>query len=159
MNNNVNQDVDNSTNNQPVNNASQIDNQCQVNNNNQQMNNNQNFNNQQTTNQTSNVNSEVESGKVMAVLSYIGILVLIPYFSEKNNSFVVFHAKQGLNLLILEIIAIVAASILGRILYMYYILTSVVEIAAFVLSIIGIVYAVQGEKKEIPVVSQIKIVK
>jgi len=105
------------------------------------------------------VNSEVESGKLMAILSYIGILCLIPYFAEKNNSFVVFHAKQGLNLFILEIIALVAANILGGIMYMTYTLTSIVEIAVLIFSIIGIVYAAQGEKKELPVIGSIKIVK
>ena len=35
---------------------------------------------------------EIDNGKGMAILSYIGILVLIPYFAEKNNKFVVFHS-------------------------------------------------------------------
>ena len=38
-------------------------------------------------------------------------------------------------------------------------LASLVELAAFVLSIMGIVYACQGEKKELPVINSIKIIK
>ena len=143
MNNDENQNVNNNINEQPVNNTPQVDNQGQ-----------QNTNNQQT-----NTQSEVDSGKVMAILSYFGLLVLIPYFSEKNNSFVVFHAKQGLNLLILEVIAVFATSFISSFIYFFSYVSTLVSLAAFVLSIIGIVYAAQGEKKELPVVSQIKIIK
>ena len=41
---------------------------------------------------------EIENGKVMAILAYLGILCLIPYFAEKDNKYVRFHAIQGLNL-------------------------------------------------------------
>ena len=95
----------------------------------------------------------------MAILSYLGLLVLIPYCSEKNNSFVIFHAKQGLNLLILEIIAIFSTSFISSFIYFLSYVSSIVSIGSFVLSVIGIVYAVQGEKKELPIVSQIKIIK
>ena len=47
---------------------------------------------------------DIEKGKLMAVLSYIGILVVIPYFAEKENKFVRFHAIQGLNLLLINLI-------------------------------------------------------
>lgn len=103
--------------------------------------------------------NESDSGKVLGILSYLGILALIPFLSEKNNSFVVYHAKQGMNLFILEIIGSVAASILGGMLHMRGTLTSLVELAAFILSVIGIVYVCQGEKKELPVINSIKIIK
>lgn len=44
---------------------------------------------------------DIESGKGMGVLSYI--IPLIPYFAEKNNKFVKYHAVQGMNLLIIAI--------------------------------------------------------
>ena len=157
MNNDENQNVNNNINEQPVNNTPQVDNQGQQNNN--QNTGEQNTNNQQTNTQTTGTQSEVDSGKVMAILSYFGLLVLIPYFSEKNNSFVVFHAKQGLNLLILEVIAVFATSFISSFIYFFSYVSTLVSLAAFVLSIIGIVYAAQGEKKELPVVSQIKIIK
>lgn len=37
---------------------------------------------------------------VLALLSYLHVLVIIPLLLSKNNSFVRFHAKQGLILLI-----------------------------------------------------------
>ena len=48
---------------------------------------------------------EIDNGKLMALLSYIGILALIPYFAEKENKYVRFHAIQGLNLLIVNLIS------------------------------------------------------
>lgn len=59
---------------------------------------------------------EISDGKGMAILSYI--LPFIPFFAEKNNKYVRYHAKQGMNLLIIAI----AYSII------YSILTSVIKV-------------------------------
>ena len=107
-------------------------------------------------------NKEVEDGKGMAILSYIGILALIPYLSEKNNKFVMYHAKQGLNLFILEIIASVALSVLAVtiiLIPLIAVLSPIVGILSFVLSIIGIVNVCNGEEKELPIINKIKIIK
>ena len=111
-----------------------------------------------------NSNSEAESGKGMSILAYLGLLALIPFFAEKNNKFVVYHAKQGVNLLIIEVIAMVAVGILASILswrlwFLSSLLNMAVGICAFVLSIMGIVNACNGETKELPIVGSIKIIK
>lgn len=126
---------------------------------------------------------DIESGKAMGVLSYI--IPLIPFFAEKKNKFVVYHAKQGMNLLIVSI----AYTIL------YVILTSVVKVngdcgygylgdfaqslgitcevtpwwitwplniiglGITILVIMGIVYVCQGKAKELPIINKIKIFK
>ena len=126
---------------------------------------------------------DIESGKAMGVLSYI--IPLIPFFAEKKNKFVVYHAKQGMNLLIVSI----AYTIL------YAILTSVVKVEGncgygylgdfaqslgitcevtpwwitwplniiglgiTILVIMGIVYVCQGKAKELPIINKIKIFK
>lgn len=51
---------------------------------------------------------DVESNKVMAVLSYLGILVLIPLLGAKNSPFARFHTNQGLILCIATILYSVA---------------------------------------------------
>ncbi len=84
---------------------------------------------------------------VMGVLAYIGPLVIVPYLTNKNNDFVKFHTKQGLVLFGLEIIIMV----LGNMMYLWM-LGSLLNLATLVLSIIGIVNVVQGEKKELPVI-------
>ena len=42
---------------------------------------------------------------------------------------------------------------------MTYVFSALFEIAIFILSVMGIVYVCQGEKKELPVVSSLKIIK
>jgi uncharacterized membrane protein len=64
-----------------------------------------------------------------AALSYMGVLVLVPIISgATNHPFVKFHAKQGLVLLVGEIVAIAAAywvSYIGGILFLLMLLASI----------------------------------
>jgi uncharacterized membrane protein len=119
---------------------------------------------------------EIESGKGMSILAYIGILSLIPFFAEKKNKFVVYHAKQGLNLFICEAIfgvgfgiiasiitAITVGSLNLGLLFVLPIILGVIGwafgIFFLVMSIMGIVQACSGEAKELPIIGKIKIVK
>ena len=110
---------------------------------------------------------EISNGKGMAIIAYIGLLALIPFFAEKNNKYVVFHAKQGMNLLIIEVIGTIALSILSGIAWAIFwgfgtilgILNFAFGVFALVLSIMGIVNACNGKAKELPVISSIKIIK
>src|ERR1017187_6286826 len=54
---------------------------------------------------------EIDSGKTMAILSYIpiafiGLIVSIVSISTKNNAFALYHAKQALTLYICWIVAV-----------------------------------------------------
>ena len=42
------------------------------------------------------LDADVQNNKVMAVLAYIGLLVLIPIFAAKDSKFARFHSGQGL---------------------------------------------------------------
>lgn len=116
---------------------------------------------------------EIDAGKAMAVLSYIGILCLIPYFAEKNNKYVRYHAVQGLNLFLVSLIVSVAAAvlafvgaflalipILGFILFaIISLVCSLLPLGTFALEIMGVVYAFQDKAKELPIVNKFKIIK
>ena len=105
---------------------------------------------------------EKKNGKGMSILAYIGILCLIPYFAEKNNKYVQFHAKQGLNLCILSIIASFACAIIGFtiILALPALLVNwAIRILTVVLMVIGIINVCKDEAKELPIVNKFKIVK
>lgn len=106
---------------------------------------------------------DIESGKVMSILAYLGILVLIPYLTEKNNKYVIYHAKQGMNLFICEIIAGVAVGFIGSLLYRLWFIVNLIDmllgIAIFALSIIGIVNVCNGKAKELPIINKFKIIK
>ncbi|MCQ2137259.1 MAG: hypothetical protein MJY60_00985 [Bacteroidales bacterium] len=97
---------------------------------------------------------DVQDNKVMAVLAYIGILVLIPLFAAKKSKFAKFHTNQGL---ILCIIAI-ACNFLRKVPVVGWIF-GIVDLVVFVLAVVGIVYAVQGKAKELPVVGNWKLLK
>lgn len=121
-------------------------------------------------NNTSDTTSEfdqmdINNNKVMAVLAYIGILVLVPIFAAKDSKFARFHANQGLILLIASvaynIVASVIRAILGAVLGVVggivgWILT-LLSLVFLALAIIGIVNAVNGKAKELPVIGKFKI--
>lgn len=86
----------------------------------------------------------------MAVIAYLGILVIIPLIAAKNDPYVKFHLKQGLVLLTLEIIFFLFSFIPIFLIF----LLPIVYLGLLVLSIIGIVNAAKGEEKLLPLVGQ-----
>ncbi len=105
---------------------------------------------------------DIEKNKVMAVLAYLGILVLIPLFAAKDSKFARFHCGQGLVLLIAEVIVSVVASILGLIpvvRVIFGIISGLLGLCFLVLLIIGIVNAVNGKAKELPVIGKFRLFK
>lgn len=111
-------------------------------------------------------NGEVKKDNtLMLVLSYLGILCLIPLLTEKNEPDVQWHAKHGLVLLIAEVVLYIGLAIvsvvLGKIPFLGWILGaftcllwSVLPLGILVLHIICIVKAVKGERLIIPYVTE-----
>lgn len=50
---------------------------------------------------------EVEDGKGLAWLSYLGILFLVPLLAKKDNKFCKAHAKQGIVLFVADILIVI----------------------------------------------------
>jgi uncharacterized membrane protein len=103
---------------------------------------------------------DAEANKLMAVLAYLGILVLVPILAAKESPFARFHANQGLILLIASIGGSIVLSIIGFILPLALYLVSsllylVYSLAILALAIIGIINAVKGEKKELPLIGNL----
>lgn len=96
---------------------------------------------------------------LMGVLSYLGILALIPYFSKGLSSFARFHALQGMNLFLLEIIAGVAIGILSYVPVLGSIVSWVVSLGSLAFTIIGIVNVANKEMKELPIIGGVQIIK
>lgn len=112
------------------------------------------------------VKQDAEQNKAMAILSYLGILVLIPIFAAKDSKFARFHANQGLVLCIASIIYGVAYSVLTAIIlaisWRLYFLVSILgflSIGFVVLCVIGIINAANGQEKELPIIGKIRILK
>ena len=84
----------------------------------------------------------------MGIIAYLGPLVIISYLVAKNDPFVKFHIKQGLVLLVIEIVI----WLLSTTMWQLWMLLNLVNLAVLVLVIIGIVNVVQGAQKELPLV-------
>lgn len=96
--------------------------------------------------------SKSSSNKGCAILSYL-LIGIIWYFVDnkmKKDSFVKFHVKQGLGLLILDIIVCIIAGIpiLG------WIIAPILNIIVLVLLIVGIINAANNKEKELPIIGK-----
>lgn len=98
----------------------------------------------------SQLNKEVSNHVVMGILSYLGILVIIPYLMAKDVPFVKFHIKQGVVLVIIEIVVWALSGMFWG--FGLWFIISLVQLVTFVLSVIGIVNVVQNKEKELPIV-------
>ncbi len=87
---------------------------------------------------------------IYIVLSYLGILSLIPLLLKKDDKVVQFHAKQGLVIfLIYVVIQIIGSWLLFGVLSVIY---GLLVALLVVVSIVAIVKGVQGEMWKIPVI-------
>jgi uncharacterized membrane protein len=103
--------------------------------------------------------ADVEKNKMMAILAYIGILVLVPIFAAKDSKFARYHANQGLLLFILAVACSIVLMILFAIAFVVPFLPCVVSIlwllfviGMLVMSIMGIINAANGKMKPLPVI-------
>lgn len=99
--------------------------------------------------------ADIEKNKVLCLFSYLGILFLIPLLACQDSKFARYHVNQGIILFLANLIlgAVAVIPILG------WIVGGVGSIIAFVLMIIGIVNAVQGRAKELPIIGKYRLLK
>lgn len=87
-----------------------------------------------------------QENTLLAILAYIGPLVLVSYLLAKDDPFVKFHIKQGLLLVIGE----VATWMLVMMFWPLFPLMQIVNIFLLVLAVVGIIRAIHGQQKELP---------
>ena len=118
---------------------------------------------------------DIAGNKGMAVLAYLGILWLIPFFGKKESPYAQYHCKQGFNLLLIGIAYSVVSAILNALIktphYIYGVyygsytpgwlstILWLISIPICILAILGIVNAVNGKAKELPIIGKWKILK
>lgn len=96
---------------------------------------------------------------LMVVLAYLGLLALIPYLTKKEDPDIHWHAKNGVGLLILDVVVWVVFLILGFALPSNILgcgvsmIQCVVWIGLLVLHIYCLIQAVGGKRPNIPVVT------
>ncbi len=99
---------------------------------------------------SSSANGKANPNAAMAVLAYLGPLVIVSYIVANKDPFVKFHIKQGLVLLSIE----VAIWIIGSVIWMLWPLLYLVNVLTLAFAIVGIVRAVKGEEKPLPLVGK-----
>jgi uncharacterized membrane protein len=114
--------------------------------------------------------ADVEKNKAMAVLAYLGILVLVPILAAKDSPFAKYHANQGLVLTIGAVALFFAVGILSFIVGAIpgvnviagcfgCVLFPTAGIGYLVLVIMGIVNAVNGRMKPLPLFPPMTVIK
>ncbi len=95
---------------------------------------------------------EVQSGlssKIVACMSYLGILALIPLVLNRDDDYVRFHARQGIVIWMWEVLAVYALVLPGGRLFF-----SVSSFLCFALSVVGVVSVLLGRAWKFPVVGK-----
>jgi uncharacterized membrane protein len=107
---------------------------------------------------------DAEHNRVAAVLSYFGLLVLVPLLASPDSRFARFHAGQGLTLLAAEIcsgmIGTVLHAVLGGISWRLLPLAALWNLTGILflgLTVFGIVSALQGKARELPLLGRFRI--
>ena len=96
---------------------------------------------------------DIEKNKAMGLLAYI--LFFIPLLAAKDSPFARYHANQGLVLFLCGLIS----SVLWIIPILGWIIAPILSIVITVLAVIGIINALNGQAKELPIIGKFKILK
>lgn len=129
-------------------------------------------------NDDSNIEKEIEintNTKLIAILAYLGILSLIPYYGVKDDEFINYHAKEGMNLLLVWLIYYVLYNVLSQIKVntscMYGLIVCkvtpwyiksfllILGLIVFVIAMIGILNVIRGEKNKLPFIRKLRVFK
>ena len=106
---------------------------------------------------------DIQSNKVMAILSYIGFLFIIPLLSSTKSKYARFHLNQGIILFIAAAIYEALMQILNHSLLGFFpfsiakIPFELLQVVFLIFTIVGIVHACNGEKTELPFIGHFKI--
>ncbi|RDK85404.1 DUF4870 domain-containing protein [Marinirhabdus gelatinilytica] len=98
----------------------------------------------------------VEEGKTMAIIAYVTVIGLIIAFiinNDKKNSFTAYHIRQSLGIYILWFALSLAHTALSFIVHIP-LLSWIIYICMIALVVIGLIAAMQGERKPVPIVGE-----
>ncbi|GAA3403312.1 DUF4870 domain-containing protein [Paenibacillus hodogayensis] len=97
--------------------------------------------------------ADVEKNRTIAIVAYI--LFFVPLLAAKDSRFAMYHANQGLLLLILAM----AVNVIGSFIPFlgWFLIVPLGNIAVFVLFIIGVINAANGRMQQLPLIGQFKI--
>ena len=94
-----------------------------------------------------------KKSKLWAALSYVGALVIFPLIAKQDDSFVLFHAKQGIVLVFFGI----GLSVIANVIFEAGALSITIAIWAVSIfySVIGISNCVRGKEAKLPLIGNL----
>jgi len=103
-----------------------------------------------------------DNRSIMIVLSYLGLLALIPLLVEKDDSEVQWHAKHGLVLVVFEVVVFICLQVIVMLLgavsgglgCIFGLLVPIFFIAVLIVHILCIVKGLNGQRFMIPSISE-----
>lgn len=99
---------------------------------------------------------DIEKNKGLAILAYFGIFFLVPYLTAKESAYAQFHAKQGMNLMVLWL---GSALLFWTIPVLGWLLGMAGYVMVLVLFIVGVMNAANGQMKQLPLIGQWELLK
>ncbi len=91
-----------------------------------------------------------EDRRMMAIMAYIPFLCFLPLIKMKDDQYAYFHARQGLILFFIEIVAFIFS--FPHISQLFWV---AIIIACIGCAIAGIMFAVQGKSHRLPIIGDL----
>ena len=107
-------------------------------------------------------NYDTMDNRILACLSYIGLLSIIPLVFKRKSPYVVFHINQGIINFVLTILILLFFSIIDSLIFqnkMPFDYATVFGYIYLTVAVFGIVQCIMGKAIELPIFGKIKIFK
>lgn len=111
----------------------------------------------QPADETAGKKENIDEVKAVSAVAYLGILFFIPMVTNPKSDFAMFHANQGLLLLIAAVIVNVLGSMIPII--GWFIIWPLGSIFILILFIMGLINALNGHKKRLPLIGGFDLIK
>ena len=111
----------------------------------------------ETPTSSTNSSEDIDSLKAIAAIAYLGILFFVPMITHPKSEFAMFHANQGLLLLLAGIIVSVVGSVIPVL--GWFVIAPIGGIFILVLFILGLINALQGKMKRLPLIGNFDLIK
>ncbi|MGC9258527.1 MAG: hypothetical protein ACP5I8_00410 [Phycisphaerae bacterium] len=112
--------------------------------------------------------ADIRQNKGMALLAYLGILVVIPMVFGQHSKFVRHHLNQGLLLFVLEAVAWVGCKVimllgypllhLHAMVYLTSLIGGLIWLAFGLLSLLGLLHVAGGSFANLPVIGEYEVI-
>ena len=101
-------------------------------------------------NQSGKEGFSTDEGRIAAIMAYIPILCFVPLLNMRENKEAMFHARQGVLLFIIELIALLF--LIDGISDLVF---KGVLLLAIALSVVGVYFAFQGKNYKLPIIGDL----